>query len=70
MVVTSEGAEPREMARGRRLMAAWGGERELAHGPFFQEDLQQWKGCDSMAVETKGGVGGGFYGGRNDQVHS
>lgn len=45
-------------------MDAWGGERELADGPFFQEDLQQRKGCDSMAVETKGGVRGGFLGGR------
>lgn len=58
------------MARGRRLIAVRGGERELAHGLFFPEDLQQWKGCDSMAVGTKGGVRGGFYGGGNDQVHS
>lgn len=50
------------MASDLRLMAAWGGERELAHGPFFQEDLQQWKGCDSMAVETKGGGGNAFAG--------
>lgn len=62
--MTSEGTGSREMGRGRRLMAAWGGVRELADGPFFQEDLQQRKGCDSMAVETKGGMRGRFLGGR------
>lgn len=62
--MTSEGTGSRGTGGRQRLVAAWGGVRELADGPFFQGDLQQRKGCDSMAVETKGGARGGFLGGR------